>query len=156
MARRVNRTGRSTGLSRKQLDGFTQIPNYVLRSEAMRTASPAAVKVCLYLAARCFGAKHNGQIVFAIRSGCLLLNLATQRWEEQSIGLSPSRTAEALQELEERGFIVCTKDSTFNQKRRAKEYRLTWMRTEQDIPTNDFLNWKATEKKQDPVHPAGL
>lgn len=126
-------------------DRFTNIPNHVLRHEAVRTLPPAAFKVMIYMASRCFGAKDNGHVIYGVRSGCLVKDLDTGKWFEAEIGLKRSATWAALTELQRRGLIVCTKDSTFDQKKLTREYRLTWIRTPDCEPTAEYRNYRKGE-----------
>ncbi|MGH6828165.1 MAG: hypothetical protein ACREFW_04575 [Rhizomicrobium sp.] len=142
----------------RDVDRFTNFPNYVLASEAVRTLRPSAFMVLVYLAMRCFGAKGNGRIVFANRSGCRWFDPETRKWVEMPIGgprekpMAKSTIGDGLRELERRGLIVCTQRSTFDQKRLAKTYRLTWVRTEDQLATNDFLKWRPENSKPRPPH----
>src|SRR6185312_828501 len=116
-------------------------------SEAVLSLSPAAFKILIYVAKRCYGPKRNGKVIFGARSGCLIVNLGSKRYEEHSIGLSKSVTAAALEELQEHGLLVCTKASSFDQKRHAREWRLTWVKTEFESATNDFQAFADGGKK---------
>jgi hypothetical protein len=107
----------------------------------VRSLSPVAFKVLLYLAMRCYGAKANGNIVFSARSGCLIRDPITRKKIEHPIGLKHSATSGALTELQRRGLIVCTRESSFDQKKMARTYRLTWVRSEEGQPTNEFLRF---------------
>jgi len=136
-------------------DRFTNIPNYVLDSVAVRTLSPAAFKVLVYLVKRCYGAKDNGRIVFGARFGCRVRNPVVQHYEELSIGLSKSTIAKALAELELHGLIRCTKPSTFGQKRMAREWRLTWVKANDELPTQEFLQFKPVAPAKTKASPFG-
>jgi hypothetical protein len=145
----------------RELDRFCNIPNYVLESEAVRTLQPSHFMVLIYLAMRCYGAKKNGRIVFANRSGCRKLDNSDPekknwKWVETPIGsgesgMGKSTIGDALRELERRGLIACTQRSTFGQKRLAQTYRLTWVRTEDEMATNDFRNWRARNSETRPT-----
>lgn len=145
----------------RDVDRFCNIPNYVLASEAVRTLQPSHFMVLVYVAMRCYGAKRNGHIVFANRSGCLRLDNSHPqrkywRWVETPIGPGPtgmgkSTIGEGLVELERRGLIRCTRPSTFGQKRLARTYRLTWVRTETEQATNEFLDWRPEYSKPRPT-----
>src|SRR4051812_15941191 len=119
---------------KREVDRFTSLPNYLLEHEAVRSLSPTAFKVMVYLAKRCFGPKNNGQIPFGARFGCKVRNIAINRDEEKAIGLSRGTTARALSELQDRGLIRCTKGSTFKlTKRSVREYELTWVNAGEDV-----------------------
>lgn len=119
--RRHDATGRSTSEGH-----FVQLFSWMLETRAMCNLSPAAFKVLVYMAKRFYG-DNNGRIAFGVRSGCFVRQPGGPLHHvEVSIGLSSSRKAHALKELEQAGFIVCVKPSSFDQKRRVKEWRLTW------------------------------
>jgi hypothetical protein len=133
--------------TKREVDRFTSLPNYLLEHEAVRSLSPAAFKVMIYLAKRCFGPKNNGQIAFGSRFGCKVRNIGINRDEEKTIGLSRGTTARALAELQERGLIRCTKGSTFKlSKRSVREYELAWLAAGEESKANTFLYWRAAEK----------
>jgi len=136
------------------VDGFTNIPNFVLASTAVRTLQPSQFMVLMYLTMRCFSSKNNGEIGFANRTGCLWPDKITGKWSELEFGgatgLSKTTIGNALRELERRGLVECTKRSTFHQKRLSKEYRLTWVKTATGGPTNDFLYFKQDQPKIEP------
>jgi len=128
--RRANKTGRN------EASPYVQLPWYLLESEAFLNLSPAATKTLLYVVKRFHGA-NNGRIAFGARGGCYV-----KRHDgicELSFGLSKSRVALALKELESAGFICCTKPSSFGQKQLVKEWRLTWIPTASESATKDFF-----------------
>lgn len=49
-------------------------------------------------------------------------------------------------ELISKGFIACRKAGGFNMKdpesRRASEWRLTWLKHYDELPTKEFMRWK--------------
>jgi hypothetical protein len=59
------------------------------------------------------------------------------------IGAHHSAAARAINELEEKGFVRCTKASSFSQKRRAAEYWLTHLRNDVtgETATHDYRRW---------------
>lgn len=133
---------------KRHVDRFTNLPNGLLDSVAVRSLSPTAFKVLVYLAKRCWGAKANGTIVFGLRSGCLIKNMVSHRYEENEIGIKKSAIGNALDELERRGLIACTHSSSFKlDKKVAREWRLTWIKTEADPPTNEYLRFEPPPPK---------
>lgn len=60
------------------------------------------------------------------------------------IGCKPHTAGKAFKMLEERGFIVCTEQSLFNNRTgsKAREWRLTWMPFLDRNPTHDWEKWR--------------
>lgn len=151
--RRHNATGRTTGESR-----FVQIPYWVLETDAARRLSGTATKVLLYLLKRHNGA-NNGRIAFGARSGCFRHEPGSKELIDASIEIGPSATSAALYELKRAGFIRCTKDSTFDQKRTTREWRLTWLPVGTTPETKEFTTAQGDfkrSKKQKPVRQRAL
>jgi hypothetical protein len=140
--RRANKTGRSESEPR-----FVQIPFWVLESEAARTISPTATKVLLFIVKRHNGT-NNGTIGFGARSGCFLRPPGAKELEDAPIGLAPRTVSDALFELERAGFIRCTRQSTFDQKRTTREWRLTWLPCGSEPPTKEFATAKGDFKRK--------
>lgn len=140
--RRRGRTARAA----READRFTQLPNFLLNSVAVRTLEPSDFMTLVYMAKRCYGAKDNGHIVFGVRGGCLILSQQKERYEEAAIGVGKSAIAVCLERLELRGLIRCTKEFTFKQKKKTREWRLTWLPTIVDgvkqPPTNEFFYFR--------------
>jgi hypothetical protein len=117
---------------------FVQLEHWLLDHPAVLRLSGDAFKVMVYMAKR-FSGYNNGEIGFGTRSGCTvkvngkesvcknILPPKTRkgRWGKSSEG----RIRRALDELEAAGFIVCTKGSSFGQKKLTREWRLTWLHT---------------------------
>ena len=156
MARRHNAKGRTTGEAR-----FVQVPFWVLETDAARRLSGKATKVLLYMVKRHNGA-NNGQIGFGARSGCFVRESGKKSLTDASIGIGPSATSSALYELERAGFIRCTRDTSFDQKRLTKEWRLTWLPVGTSPPTKEFATATGdfkrprSPKKQKPVRQRAL
>lgn len=62
----------------------------------------------------------------------------------KKIGCTPSTASKAFKILQERGFIICEKESLFNSKSGSKtrEWCLTWMPFECRNPSNDWEKWQ--------------
>lgn len=131
--RRANATGRSVGE-----DGHVRLYWWILETDAARSLSPPAFKVLVYLAKREKG-DNNGRIAFGARSGCFVRRKGTSEFDDLPIGLAPRTISDALYELEKAGFIRCTRESTFDQKRMTREWRLTWVKCGSEPPTKDFI-----------------
>jgi hypothetical protein len=127
MARRKNRP---LANGRNPTSRFVRLDHRILKSAAYRSLGLAARALLVELAMM-----ENGQ-----NNGSLYLSVtdATDR-----LGLSERRVAmAAFDELEARGFIAMTKNSSFHVKAaassRARCWRLTWQRYDEKGPTNDW------------------
>ncbi len=138
-----NKTGRTVHGAQD-----VRIPHYVLHSPAFRALSPASAKTLLYIL-KLYNGLNNGHIAFGVRTGSFGRENSKPVW--LSFGLSKSAVAEALKELEERGFLVCTKLSSFGQKKLVKEWRITWLPGPgPTIPTKDFFKVQGKARKRGP------
>lgn len=127
------------------MDGFTGFPNCLLASEAALTLQPSHFMVLVVMAMHLgrIGSKKNGKLAFPNRAGCPWWDHTQKKWVSRPVlHFTKSTTGAALRELEARGLIQCTKRYGFDQKRKAKEYRLTWIKTEEGPATNEWLNYK--------------
>lgn len=137
MARRGRRTdkqGRSEGEGR-----FVQLPYWLLETPAWLSLS-ANSKVTLVIIAKRYNGSNNGRIAFGVRSG-VFLPTNGKDLAEVSFGLSRDQIGRAIRELMKAGFVVCTQEASFDQKRLVREWRLTWLSSgtaSQHAPTKDF------------------
>jgi hypothetical protein len=151
--RRHNPKGRSEGQER-----FVQFPYWVLETRAALDLSGTAFKVLVYVLKR-FNGANNGTIGFGARSGCFVRATGTGLLEDRPIGLKPRTISDTLNELVASGFIACTKESTFDQKRRTREWRLTWLAVGSTAATKEFTTLAPVtkrSKKQKPERQAAL
>src|SRR5690348_11052126 len=128
MGKGHNKNGRSKPRWHQQfINGFIQIPNAVIASEAVRTAPPSTVMVMLLMAMHLgkIGTSKNGKLAFPDRAGVPWWDSNNKKWVSLPILLSRSTTGAAIRDLEKRGLAKCTRHYTFDQKRKAKEYCLT-------------------------------
>lgn len=114
-----------------------KIPYWVLETEAALSISPPAFKALVYLLKR-FNGINNGRIAFGARSGCFLREPGNKVLVDRPFGLAPSTIGDALYELEKAGFIRCTRESSFDQKRLVREWRITWLNCGNELPTKEF------------------
>jgi hypothetical protein len=159
--RKHNAKGRTVGAG---ADRFVQIPYWVLESDAFLAVSSSAIKLLLFIMKRHNGV-NNGKIAFGARSGCLRKRNGTREYENVSIGIGRSATADALAELEAAGFIRCTKESTFRRntsyaegQRSVREWRITWLADDDGAATKDFVYATGQFRKskiRSSVRPAG-
>lgn len=82
---------------------------------------------------------NNGQIHYAVRDGSRL-------------GIGRNRCARALNQLVEMGFLFVTQNSTFDQKKLAREFRLSAEPVENAEASKEFMSWG----KKKPVPQARL
>ena len=138
--RKVNKTGRSEGGPR-----FIQLPYWLMETPAFLALKPNAKCVLLFMVKRFDGA-NNGRIAFGVRSGCYVPKAGTSELLNKPFGVPRSAIGRCLTELEAAGFIRCTREATFDQKRRTREWRLTWLECGNQAPTKDFAvqNLKAS------------
>lgn len=129
MSRKHDRTGRSKGEGR-----FVRIFQYMMKSPAWQHLGPLEVAIYLEMSSRYAGENsNNGRIGYSVRE-------AATRFR-----VGKTTVSRALQELQEKGFIVCTTKGGFSVKiRRATEWRLTEFRCDvtQQMATKDFLQWQ--------------
>jgi hypothetical protein len=146
MGKRHNAKGRSKPRWYQQfMDGHIQVPNAVMASEAITTARPSSVMVLLMMTMQLgkIGTSHNGKLAFPDRAGIPWWDSKDKRWISLPVlHLSRSTIGAAIRDLEQRSLIACTRHFTFDQKRKAKEYRLTWLKTDDGPATHDYLNYR--------------
>lgn len=136
--RRPDATGRTSGASR-----YVVLTHFLLDSIAFKSLRPNSVALLVQLARR-FNGGNNGHIGLGVREAGSALNI------------KPATAGIAFRELADRGFIVLEQKATFDQKRLAREWRLTWLQTgpwdaPTARPTNDFMRWRPAAEKQKPV-----
>lgn len=154
MAKGHNLKGRSTNPDGK----YTLLYEWFMKSPAWRSLDVYACRVYFELRRR-YNGKNNGGITASVRE------LA------KAINCSNRPIIRALQELQERGFIIAVQKGSFNWKTRIdsseKNRATVWLLTEipQDEPERsltarkDFMKWRPKqndlkEKKADvSVHP---
>ncbi len=144
-----DKTGRSEGEQR-----HLRLEHWILDTAAARSLSGSAFKVLVYLGKR-YDGFNNGKIGFGCRSGCISKKTGTSERVTLPIGIGKSAIAAALLELETAGFIRCAKESTFDQKRMAREWRLTWLPVGNEPATKEFATAPARTKKQNAVRQNG-
>jgi hypothetical protein len=107
---------------------FVGLPHYMLKSAAWRTMPPNAKAVLIDVWQRHNGS-NNGEISYAVR-------------EAEGIGLSKDQAGRALDICEERGFLVCTRESAFTVKTKAARlWRITAEKYRNEPATMDFMRW---------------
>lgn len=104
--------------------------HYIMDTESWKDLSPGAMSAYFALKRQYNGA-NNGRIGFGSRGAA------------EALGTSKSSAARYLLELQEHGFIVKTKESSFNQKRLTIEWLLTEHRNDVtgELPLRSFREW---------------
>lgn len=128
---RLDRKGRSKGDAR-----HARLYEYIERTDAWRDLSGIAAKAWMTI-----GLMHNGS-----NNGKIGVS---SRELGKRLGVHHSVAARTIVELENAGFLRCTKASSFSQKRRAAEYRLTHLRDDVtgDPPTREFSKPKVVAEQ---------
>ena len=121
--RRVNATGRSEGN-----DQYVNMPYNTLHSPAWRTLSGPAVKVWFELRSRFHGG-NNGQLILSYEEAASLL------------GLGKSTVKRALDELQDKGFIVCVRQGKWYG-RLASEWAVTDKGVDGHGATRAWQQWR--------------
>lgn len=122
---------------------FVQLFFSMMDKPAFRILSPEA-KAAYLLFKRRYNGRNNGSIGVSARD--------MGEW----LCKSKSTGARAIRELEEKGFVVCSRASAFSLKTKlAAEYRLTEYRCDltNNLPTRDYEHWNTARKKQNTVPP---
>jgi len=116
------------------------LPHYLLKSEAWKSLS--AVERALYIeVAQRWDGFNNGQIGLGIREA------------GRAIHVKHTTAGEAFRVLQERGFLELAQDSSFDQKRLAREWRVTAFpmgdyQKPTAPPTRDFCRWCPPSENQ--------
>jgi len=116
------------------------VPHYILQTAAWRRLSANAKASWLQIGVR-FNGSNNGRIAVSCR------DLA------EKLNISKDSAAKAIAELVTCGFLEIAQASSFSQKRRAAEYRLTHLPCDRtgELATRAFQNIK--EQENDPIVP---
>jgi hypothetical protein len=130
MTRRHDATGRS----KRKLDRFVALENYMLKSPAWQSLSLAAR--CAFVELRfLYDGSNNGRIALSART------------LSERLPISRATASRAFMELVERGFIEAVRAGGFNIKtgeRRATEWRLTSCRCDvtNSPSARTFMRWQ--------------
>ena len=128
----ANRQQKLRGIGMSNGDRYVQLEHYMLKSKAWQALNPQAWKLYIAVCLRHNGI-NNGTISYAVR-------------EAEAISLTRSTAKRAFDELEVRGFLALTRDSSFSQKARmARLWRITAYPTEGRDATQDFMRWQPSD-----------
>ena len=125
------------------VDRFLALPHYLLKSDAWKSLGPIPRALFVEVAQRWNGF-NNGQIGLGVREA------------GQALHVKHTTAGAAFKVLQERGFLALTKDSGFDQKRLAREWRVTAFpvgdyRAPSHPATKEFMRWRVpAEEKQKP------
>lgn len=134
--RKVDATGRNKTVAR-----FVMLEHWVLNSAAYKSL-PAGPRALLIHIAQFHNGTNNGAISYSARQG------------EEELHVTKNTAAKWIRMLEERGFLICTEDSSFGWKQgaraaKARTWRLTMYPADGRAETKDFMRWIPTEKTID-------
>ena len=121
-----------------------RLQEWLLRSDAYRSLSCTArcLLVELY---RKYNGTNNGDLFLSCRDAAELLGLS-----------SKDTASRAFRELQVRGFILAKGRGAFSMKLKLAT---TWILTEfpvgEELPTKEFMRFKAPDQKQNTVRPIG-
>ena len=118
------------GFGYRKPESFIKLDHGLLGTEAWRRLSPRACKLYIAVRAR-FNGMNNSYVSYSIREAVDLLDCG------------PNTACAAFNELMDKGFLKCARNSTFTLK--TKEARLWTITTEkigENTPTRDFKKWK--------------
>jgi DNA-binding HxlR family transcriptional regulator len=133
-----NKTGRS-----KNTEGqYVIIPYRILKSDAWRSLNGNSIRVFFELHTKFYG-ENNGRLFIGMD------RIA------KDLGISKSTVSSAFKELEQKGFIVKTKNGDWV-KGQATEWRLTTQRVKSASATNDWKEWKKPKDQPKKRRPYGL
>lgn len=139
--RRTDKTGRSDGEAR-----HVRMDYWIMETDAWLLLSSNA-KVLLQIIAKRYNGRNNGTIAFGVRSG-VYYPINGKDLGEKPFGLSRFQIGRALTEAEAAGFIVCTLDASFGQKRLMREWRLTWLEAGGKPATRDFVTKRTHQNSE--------
>lgn len=132
--RRKKRGRRVLADGRSASDQYAPLPYPMVRSDAWRSLSGAAVKVWVELRCR-FNGSNNGRLTLSMDEAAHLL------------GLGKATVHRALSELVDRGFIRITRPGQWYG-RLATEYRVTCLPCDGHPPTNEWKGWRRPDEKK--------
>jgi hypothetical protein len=138
--RRSDKQGRSEGEP-----AFVQLPWWLIESPAFHALSPEGKVALLYLTKR-FNGRNNGQIVFGVRMGGRVRNPGQPDAAVQDRPImSKTKLTAVLKEVEALKLAEIAKQSSFGQKKLAREWRLAWLPCDGKAAGRDFMAFSETD-----------
>jgi DNA-binding transcriptional ArsR family regulator len=111
---------------------FVSLGYSFVRSPAFRSLSGPAVKV--FMEVRCrFNGGNNGKLTLSLEEAARLL------------GLGKATVSRALAELEEKGFVICTKRGQWYG-RQASTWAVTLLPVDGHLATHKYKQWQQTQE----------
>lgn len=129
--RKPNATGRSSGTK-----PFCMLHNWVFDCPAYRSLKPGP-RAVLWELIRRYNGTNNGRIAYGARDMARAIHVT----DRQTI-------AAYERELEAKGFIKAVQRGGFSVKvsdRRVTEWALTWEKIGDELPTKEFIRWRANK-----------
>ncbi len=118
------------GFGARSPKSFVKLDHGLLGSEAWRHLSPRACKLYIAVRIRCNG-MNNGYISYSIREAMELLIC------------NPNTACAAFDELTDKGFLKCSRNSTFTLKtKQAREWTITAEKIGDKPATREFRDWR--------------
>ena len=126
------------GRSKQKSEGqYLPLPYALLRSEAWRSLSGAAVRLWLELHTR-FNGSNNGTLTLSYAEA------------GEALGMGKATVQRAYKELVEHGFLVLEKEGNWYH-RKTREWRLTTKPTQRaqgrELPSNEWRYFRAEKRK---------
>lgn len=136
--RRPDATGRSRGTER-----HIQLTHFLLDSIAWKSLTPTPRALFIEVMKR-YNGVNNGHIGLGVREA------------GEELQVKPHTAGIAFGILMDRGFLAMGQDSSFGQKKLAREWRLTCLPmgprdAPTSPPTHDYTRWRPAAEKQKPV-----
>jgi len=97
---------------RKSIDSFFPVTLYMTRCDAFKAVNGNAFKLYLDLCQR-YNTINNGEISYSIREA------------QDKFSWSPNTVIKYFEELQQLGFLICTRKGRFDQKRHASLWEIT-------------------------------
>ena len=118
------------GFGARSPGSFVKLDYGLLSTEAWRHLTPRACKLYISVRIRCNG-MNNGYISYSIREAMDLLYC------------NPNTACDAFDELIDKGFLKCSRNSTFTlKKKQAREWTITAEKIGDEPATRDFKGWQ--------------
>jgi len=119
----------------KNTDSFVMLPRYLIKGKAYKALKPFA-RALLVEILYFYNGYNNGEIHMSVRKAATLLSCA------------PNTAHKALNDLIDKGFIICKKKGSFDYKKRhATEWIITLHKYNNNLATKEFMKWTPPEKK---------
>ena len=112
-------------IRRQESDRFIRLIYPLINSDAYKSLSAQACRLLTAIQVR-YNGQNNGEIPLSVREAAATLHS----------GLT--KASKAFKELERKGFIKCTTGSSFDYKKHARRWALTFESLNNQRPTNEW------------------